>query len=98
MTIIGTSNTTKFKEDMDVKFSNEADYSNDEVAVAPLDFGLSFGLAYKLENNIKISAGYSLGLTNLSPKEVKDYDEYKPEDQKYTNGVISLSVAYMFEL
>jgi hypothetical protein len=57
-----------------------------------IDFGLNVGAGYYIAP-ILINLGYSLGLTNLQPKEEgEDIDEYK-----YTNSVIFLNVAWLFE-
>jgi hypothetical protein len=56
------------------------------------DLGLNFGAGYYIAP-VLINVGYSLGLTNLQPKEEgEDIDEYK-----YSNSVIFLNLAWMFE-
>lgn len=51
-----------------------------------VDFGLGFGAAYKFDSNVFIEGRYNLGLTKIM-------DE---GDAKVKNGVIQLSVGYMF--
>lgn len=52
------------------------------------DFGVNFGLGYKLENGINFGARYNLGLTNIV-----DSDNYSGENK---HGVIQVSVGYFF--
>ncbi|MCX7550447.1 porin family protein [Xanthomarina sp. F2636L] len=56
--------------------------------ISSIDFGLNFGLGYKLDNGLNFSARYNLGLTN-----VLDVDGV---DDKWNNGVIQLSAGFMF--
>lgn len=53
------------------------------------DYGLNFGLGYKLPAGIFLQGRYNLGLAN-----VFDSDEF--EDDEGKNSVIQLSVGYMF--
>ncbi len=55
----------------------------------PLDFGANLEAGVIL-NQIRIGAGYALGLANVIP------DSAREGDEKVTNGVISVNVAYMF--
>lgn len=52
------------------------------------DFGLNFGLGYKLENGINFGARYNLGLTNIN--------DVEGSSNKNRNGVIQVSVGYFF--
>lgn len=55
------------------------------------DFGINFGLGYKLDNGLFFSARYNLGLSdNL------DNSEFESEGAEYKNSVIQLSVGYFF--
>jgi len=54
-----------------------------------IDFGLDFGLAYKLESGIFLSARYNLGLTNIN-------DIVGSDDFKNQNRVIQISAGYFF--
>lgn len=57
------------------------------------DFGINFGLGYKLESGLNFSARYNLGLSdNLDV----DEDEFETEGAEYKNGVIQISVGYFF--
>ena len=55
-----------------------------------IDFGLNFGLGYKLENGLNFAARYNLGLSDLN-----DADEIFGSDS-YKNAVIQLSVGFFF--
>ena len=54
-----------------------------------IDFGIDFGLAYKLESGIFLAAHYNLGLSNINDVEGSD-------DLKNQNRVIQLSAGYFF--
>jgi len=54
-----------------------------------IDFGLNFGLAYKLESGIFLAARYNLGLSNINDVEGSD-------DLKNQNRVIQVSAGYFF--
>ena len=56
-----------------------------------VDFGLNFGLGYKLESGINFGARYNLGLSEVF--EDVDVDD---DDDKSTNGVFQISVGYSF--
>lgn len=56
------------------------------------DFGVNFGLGYKLVNGLFIQGRYNLGLANI-------WDDLQVgfiEDYKETNTVIQFSLGYMF--
>ncbi|UPS90818.1 MULTISPECIES: porin family protein [unclassified Bizionia] len=55
-----------------------------------IDFGLNFGLGYKLDNGLNFGARYNLGLMNIN-----DEDEFRDE-YKINNGVIQISAGFMF--
>jgi len=85
------------KDDIKIKFKNKIDESDDEedtMYQSALDFGLGFGLGFKT-GPILINAGYELGLANLEPKWGGEGDDDR-DDWKYTNGVINVSVSYLF--
>jgi len=71
----------------------EGDLGEDEDAYSALDFGLNLGVGYQA-GPVLISAGYSLGLGNLTPAYEGDDDD--PKDYKFSNRVITLSVSYFF--
>ncbi len=54
-----------------------------------IDFGLNFGLAYKLESGIFLAARYNLGLSNIN-------DLTESDDLKNQNRVIQVSAGYFF--
>lgn len=54
----------------------------------PTDFGVNFGLGYKLDNGLNFSARYNLGLTNIN-----NVDGFTDKNR---NGVFQLSVGYFF--
>ena len=51
------------------------------------DFGVNFGLGYKLENGLNFGARYNLGLTNINDLEGVG---------KNRNGVLQVSIGYFF--
>ncbi|PKG50857.1 porin family protein [Olleya sp. 1-3] len=53
-----------------------------------LDYGLTFGVGYKLENGLNFSARYNAGLSNIN-------DVVGSKD-KFRNGVAQLSIGYSF--
>ncbi|WP_191859789.1 porin family protein [Hanstruepera ponticola] len=54
-----------------------------------IDFGLNFGLGYKMDNGLNFGARYNLGLSNVN-------DADNSDDFKVSNGVIQVSVGFMF--
>ena len=91
----GTEEGDSGKMKLKPKFGevDEDDLGEDEDAFYALDGGFNFGIGYQFDGFV-IQAGYSLGLGNIMPKYTDDIrDEYK-----YSNRVITLSVAYMFNL
>lgn len=52
------------------------------------DFGVNFGLGYKLDNGLNFGARYNLGLT--------DINNLENSSSKNKNGVFQLSVGYFF--
>ena len=52
------------------------------------DFGVNFGLGYKLDNGLNFGARYNLGLTDIN-----NLDNSSSKDK---NGVFQLSVGYFF--
>ena len=57
--------------------------------VSSVDFGLNFGLGYKMDNGLNFGARYNLGLSNINDADDSD-------DFKVSNGVIQVSVGFMF--
>lgn len=58
--------------------------------MSSIDFGLNFGVGYKLESGLNFGARYNLGLSN-----VWEDDEGGSFSQK--NGVFQISVGYFFK-
>ncbi len=52
------------------------------------DYGVNFGVGYKLDNGLNFSARYNLGLSNIN-----DVDGFTDKNR---NGVFQLSVGYFF--
>lgn len=52
------------------------------------DFGLNFGLGYKLDNGLNFNARYNLGLSNIN--------DVSGMSNKNQNGVVQVSVGYFF--
>lgn len=64
----------------------EGSEEGDIEGLSDIDFGVNFGLGYKLESGLNFGARYNLGLSNI-------IDE---GDSDVKNGVIQVSVGYMF--
>lgn len=54
----------------------------------PIDYGVNFGVGYKLDNGLNFTARYNLGLSNIN-----DVDGFS---DKNSNGVVQLSIGYFF--
>ncbi len=74
-------------------FDLDADVPDIKVYNA-FDIGFDIGAGYKLEQ-FMLTAKYSFGFTNLTPK-VSDNDNFDPNDLKKTNNGFSLSLVYFF--
>lgn len=74
------------EDEYDLNFGNG---ENDDFA--SIDFGLQFEAGVILNSNIRLGAGYGLGLSNALPEENRD-----PGDESWKHGVISINAAYMF--
>lgn len=68
----------------DLEFGNTEDDD-----ISPVDFGVGVQLGVML-GQIRIGAGYDLGLANTIPKDIRSDDEY------IRNNVINVFAAYMF--
>ncbi|MCF1192823.1 PorT family protein [Mangrovimonas sp. AS39] len=79
-----------FLVDSKVKAKYEGDSATTDLEdISTLDFGFNFGLGYKLNNGLNFGARYNLGLSNV-------YDGEGSDDEKINNGVIQVSVGFMF--
>jgi len=63
--------------------------------VKGIDFGLNFGVGYKLPSGINFGARYILGLSNINESDSFDPD-FNVGDVKNQNGVFQLSIGYFF--
>lgn len=57
-------------------------------ALKSTDFGVNFGVGYKLDNGLNFSARYNFGLTNIL--------DVNGVSDKNRNGVVQLSIGYFF--
>ena len=64
--------------------SSETQDIKDELKT--IDFGLNFGLGYKLDNGVNFGARYNLGLSNIADN----------DDIELKNSVFQISVGYLF--
>lgn len=53
-----------------------------------LDFGVNFGLGYKLKNGLNFGARYNLGIANIN--------DISGSSNTFRNGVIQASIGYFF--
>lgn len=74
----------------DIEFG---DGSGDDDVYAPLDFGLGLEAGYTINNSIRITASYNLGLANILPKEYREDEE---GNFSIKHRVIGISAAYLF--
>jgi len=57
--------------------------------MSSIDFGLNFGVGYKLDNGLNFGARYNLGLSNV-------WDDDESDDFSQKNGVFQISAGYLF--
>ncbi|MDN3673531.1 porin family protein [Flavobacterium branchiarum] len=69
-------------------FSAKNESVNVKDSFKTFDFGVNFGLGYKLDNGLNFGARYNLGLTNIN--------NVDNSSSKNKNGVFQLSVGYFF--
>ncbi len=71
-----------------VSSKNKTNDSNETIEdIKTMDFGLDAGLEYELKSGVIFQGRYNLGLTNINDNSDND---------RLSNGVISLSVGYLF--
>jgi hypothetical protein len=93
--------TVRFQDDGKIEFTNDVDVDNDLDALTakinPLDFGAGLELGYEF-SNLRLTAGYSVGFTNIYPKDLVDLvdDELNYDNFKASNRVITIGAAWMF--
>lgn len=75
------------KDEYDFEGGSEEEDIKDQLKGT--DFGLNFGLGYKLENGLNFSARYNLGLSNVNDGDIDDGAEYK-------NGVFQIGIGFLF--
>jgi len=68
-----------------------ADEEDIEDLFRDIDFGVNFGLGYKLDNGLNFSARYYLGIAN-----VYDWIGDFIDDIEIRNGVFQISIGYLF--
>jgi Outer membrane protein beta-barrel domain len=76
---------TSGSADVKVKFDGKKDATDNDVHFKGLDFGINVLAGYKLSNGAFISAGYTIGLSNISP-----YDK-----TTYKNSGFNIKLGYM---
>jgi hypothetical protein len=84
-TITGVPSTSTSGENK-VKFDGKKDATDNNSHLKALDFGINVLAGYKLSNGAFISAGYTIGLSNISP-----YDK-----TTYKNSGFNIKLGYMF--
>jgi len=75
------------KDDWEDVQTGESDTEDWKDFYKGIDFGVNFGVGYKLEGGLNFGARYNLGLSNI-------WDD--SEDFKTQNGVIQVSLGYFF--
>ncbi|UII25851.1 PorT family protein [Fulvivirga maritima] len=82
----------KVSDDYSFKNSlDEGDYNSDDMYLKATDFGFQLGVGYNFDPII-LSATFSKGLSNMIP----DVDGIDLGDDKVSNTVLNISVAYTF--
>jgi hypothetical protein len=80
-----TTTTTTDNSDAKVKFDGKKDATDKDEHLKALDFGINVLAGYKLSNGAFISAGYTIGLSNISP-----FDK-----QTFKNSGFNIKLGYM---
>ena len=69
---------------------NESETVDSKDFTSAIDFGINFGVGYKLDNGLNFGARYNLGLSNINDFEGSD-------NIKNQNNVIQISIGYFFK-
>lgn len=75
------------KDDWEVQSTGETGDDKLKDYLNGIDFGLDFGVAYKLESGLNFGIRYNLGLSNI----------WENSDSKQKNSVIQVSLGYFFK-
>ncbi len=81
-----TTNTTSDSDNTTVKFDGKKDATDDKYHLKGLDFGVNALVGYKLSNGAFISAGYTIGLSNIEPN----------DKQTLKNSGFNVKIGFMF--
>lgn len=82
----GLSGNTKEKEDGEDEVEEDINFGDAEEEVKGFDFGLNGLVGYKMASGVFLTAGYNLGLANLS----------NVDDEDVKNRGFSIKLGYMF--
>lgn len=83
-TVVGFTGSST-SGDNKVKFDGKKDATDNDFHLKSLDFGINVLAGYKLSNGAFVSAGYTIGLSNISP-----YDK-----TTYKNSGFNIKIGYM---
>ncbi|WP_443937905.1 porin family protein [Pedobacter sp. MW01-1-1] len=82
---VDASGVAVTENENDLSFGSKTD--ND---LGSVDFGVNFGLAYRLNNGFLFGANYGLGITNLIPNDLRT------NNSDLKNRVLGFSIGYSF--
>ena len=85
----GLDGTTETEDD--IKFGD----GDEDSGIKAMDFGINIGAAYNITDAINVSAGYSLGLSNLNYIDA-DVDYGDDGEPSLKNNAIYIGVGYTF--
>ncbi|QXP59127.1 porin family protein [Olleya sp. HaHaR_3_96] len=86
--LINSEEEYEYSETFDGTTDTESG-SDDLEDIKSIDFGLNFGIGYKLESGLNFGARYNLGLSNVNDSDDSD-------DFKINNSVVQVSVGFFF--
>ena len=84
--IPASTTTTTSNSDDKVKFDGKKNATDKDYHLKSLDFGLNVLAGYKLSNGAFISAGYTIGLSNIEPN----------DKQTFKNSGFNVKIGFMF--